>query len=79
MPKWLKCTITKGMFSDEVTVSVRTSSGENVAVFVPKDYAQVDQNRVKVQVVERSGQAVALLPDANQSVIDVDASELVPA
>lgn len=79
MPKWLKCKITKGMFSDEYTVIVRTLSGENVAVFVPKDSAQENNSRVKVKVSEESGHAIAVLPDANQSVIDVDASELSPA
>jgi len=79
MPKWLKCKITKGMFSDEYTVIVRTRSGENVAVFVPKDDAQADNGRVRVKVSEESGHAIAVLPDANRSVIDVDASELMPA
>jgi ribosomal protein L14E/L6E/L27E len=79
MPKWLKCKITKGMFSDEFTVIVRTLSGENVAVFVPKDYAQEGNGRVKVKASEALGHAIAVLPDANQSVIDVDASELTPA
>ena len=37
--KWLRCKIAKGMFSDEYTIIVRTRSGENVAVFVPKYYA----------------------------------------
>ena len=79
MPSWLKCKIAKGMFSDEYTVTVRTRSGENIAVFVPKYYAQEDNSRVKVQVSEDSGRAIAVLPDANQSVIDVDSSELMPA
>lgn len=78
MSKWLKCIITKGMFSDEVTVTIVTRSGEKVAVFVPKDSAQTDHSRVKVRVSEQSGHSLALLPDANQSVVDVDSSELVP-
>jgi hypothetical protein len=79
MPKWLKCKIFKGMFSDEFTVIVRTRSGEDVAVFVPKDYAQESKSRVKVKVSEESGHAIAVLPDASQSEVDVDASELMPA
>jgi len=78
MPKWLNCTISKGMFSDEFTVSIRTRSGENVAVFVPRDLAEEKQGRVKVHVTERSGHMIAVLPDANQSVIDVESSELTP-
>ncbi len=79
MPKWLKCTVTKGMFSDEYTVSVRTRSGETVSVFVPKDAAEEDRGRVRVRVAEREGHAVALLPDEHQSVVDVESSDLVPA
>ncbi len=78
MPKWLKCTIAKGMFSDEVTVIIRTRSGENVSVFVPK-YATETNDRVKVRVVERAGHTVALLPDEHQSVVDIESTELVPA
>ncbi len=77
MPKWLKCTVTKGMFSDEYTVSVRTRSGETISVFVPKDAAEEDRGRVRV--AEREGHAVALLPDEHQSVIDVESSDLAPA
>lgn len=79
MPKWLKCKITKGMFSDEVTVIVRTRSGENVAVFVPRDLAQERKSLVKVQVSEQYGHTIAVLPDADRSAIDVDTSELMPA
>ncbi len=82
MPKWLKCEIQKGMFSDELTVIVRTRSGESVAVFVPRDSAQEANGRdgrVKVRVSENGGHAFALLPDANQSVVDVDVDQLVPA
>ena len=72
MPSWLKCKIALGMFSDEYTVTVHTRSGENVAVFVSKYYAQEENSRVKVRVSEDSGRAIAVLPDANQSVIDVE-------
>jgi hypothetical protein len=79
MPKWLKCKITKGMFSDEYTVIVRTRGGENVSVFVPKDAAEELQGRVKVRVAERMGNIIALLPDEHRSVIDVESSDVVPA
>lgn len=79
MPKWLKCTVTKGMFSDEFTVSVRTRSGETVSVFVPKHAAEEDRGRVKVRVAEREGQTVALLPDEHRSVVDVESSDLISA
>jgi hypothetical protein len=79
MSKWLKCKVVKGMFSDELTVVVRTLGGEDVAVFVPRDQVQEGSGRVKVRVSEASGHTMAVLPDANQSVIDVNASQLTPA
>jgi len=81
MAKWLKCKIQNGMFSDEVTIVFRTLSGENIAVFVPKDSAQgqASNGRVKVRVDETSGRTIAIFPDANQSVIDIDSAELVAA
>jgi hypothetical protein len=79
MPKWLKCTITKGMFSDEFTVIVRTRNGENVSVFVPKEAAEEREGRVKVRVAECGGRSLAWLPDEHQSVVDVESSDLQPA
>lgn len=79
MPKWLNCTITKGMFSDEFTVSVRTRNGDTISVFVPRDTAEEDRGRVKVRVAENNGHMVALLPDEHRSLVDVESSDLVPA
>ncbi len=79
MPKWLRCTIDKGMFSDEVTVTVLTRSGESVAVFVPRKEADDRNNRVRVNAFEANGDCVAVLPDDRRSVVDVDASDLLPA
>jgi hypothetical protein len=79
MPNWLKCTVAKGMFSDEFTVVVRTRSGESVSVFVPRDCAEELGSRVKVRVSERSGHNFAVLPNDNQTVVDVDSADLVPA
>jgi hypothetical protein len=79
MPKWLKCKIAKGMFSDEVTVIVRTRGGEEVSVFVPKNATEEAQSRVKVRVAECEGRSIAWLPDEHQSVVDVDSADLQPA
>ena len=79
MPKWLKCKIDKGMFSDEFTVTVRTRTGEPVAVFVPKTAADHEKNLVKVRAIEEQGRALAVLPDEHQSVVDVSATDLQPA
>ena len=79
MPKWLKCKIDKGMFSDEFTVTVQTRSGEAVAVFVPKGAADDQKNLVKVRAFEEQGRTIAVLPDEHQSVVDVSATDLQPA
>ena len=81
MPKWLNCTIKKGMFSDEFTAIVTTTNGDQVSVFVPKDATQDVQGesgQVRVRVSERSGHFIAILPDEHQSVVDVDSSQLLP-
>jgi hypothetical protein len=79
MPKWLKCKIEKGMFSDELTVTVHTCNGESIAVFVPKQAADRQNNRVQVKAFEKHGKMIAVLPDENQSVIDVRTADLQPA
>jgi hypothetical protein len=79
MPKWLKCRIDKGMFSDEFTVTVQTRSGEAVAVFVPKAAADDQRCLVKVRAIENQGKMLAVLPDEHQSVVDVREADLQPA
>lgn len=79
MSQWLKCQVTKGMFSDELTVTISTRSGEKIAVFVPKSAAEEQSGRVRVRVAERSGHSFAWLPDEHQSVVDVRACDIQPA
>ena len=79
MPKWLKCKIDKGMFSDEFTVTVQTRTGEAVAVFVPRAAADDQKNLVKVRAFEDHGEKFAVLPDEHQSVVHVSATDLQPA
>jgi hypothetical protein len=79
MPKWLKCKIDKGMFSDEYTVTVRSRTGEAIAVFVPKRAADDQKSLVQVQAFERQGKTMAVLPDEHQSIVDVSAGDLQPA
>lgn len=79
MPKWLRCKIDKGMFSDEFTVTVRTRTGEAIAVFVPKQAADNQKNLVQVKAFDQQGKTIAVLPDEHQSVIDVMSADLQPA
>jgi hypothetical protein len=79
MPKWLKCKVAKGMFSDEFTVTVHTRTGEPFAVFVPRQAADDQKNLVQVKAFEQQGQTIAILPDEHQTVVDVSAADLQPA
>lgn len=79
---WLNCEITKGMFSDEVTVVIRAHDGEKVAAFVPRDRVDghvEERGRVKVRVFENVGRRFAVLPNESQTVVDVDDSQLAVA
>lgn len=78
MLKWLKCSVSKGMFSDELTVFVKTSCGDPVSVFVPKAYAEAESGRVKVRVADDNRHFV-VLPNDLQTVIDVNPADLMPA
>jgi hypothetical protein len=80
--RWLLCKIVKGMFSDELAVLVRTTSGEEVSVFVPRDRVQgsVDEEgRVKIRSFEAQSKLWAVLPNETQTVIPVDAGQLQTA
>lgn len=66
------------MFSDEFTVTVSSGSGP-IAVFVPKQAADYQKKLVRVKAFEQQGKTMAVLPDENQSVIDVSAADLEPA
>ena len=79
MPKWLKCKIDKGMFSDEFTVTVQSRSGENIAVFVPKQAVDDLKNLVRVNAFHEQGRTIAVLPDEHRSVVDVKDADIHPA
>ncbi len=79
MAKWLKCEITKGMFSDEFTIIVHARGGERISVFVPKSAADEEGKRVTVRVDKSREGAFAWLPHEHQSVIPVQESDLQPA
>ena len=79
---WMRCKVVKGMFSDELTVLVKTLSGDDVSVFVPRDrvQGQVDhEGRVKVRSFESEAKLWAVLPNESQTVIPVEAGQLLMA
>lgn len=79
MNKWLKCEISKGMFSDEVTVKVRDLQGASIAVFVPKNKVKEEQRVVSVRAFEGQGKTFAVLPDDRHTSIAVSATDLQTA
>ncbi len=74
--RWLKCLVQKGMFSDECVIVIKTSGGEPFSAFVPKSTVE-RSDRVKVRVFEQTGQSWAILPNEDQSIVDVQPSELI--
>lgn len=76
---WLRCEIVKGMFSDEVTVVIRSQDGEEISAFVPRDRVEEKERRVLVQVFKNGGGKFAVLPNESQTVVGINESELVAA
>ena len=79
MKRRLKCEISRGMFSDEVTVKVRDVSGASIAVFVPRDKVNEKEKVVFVSAYEGNGKTFAVLPDDRHTSITVQQADLQPA
>lgn len=76
---WLNCEISKGMFSDEATVTVTTTNGERFATFVPLDkiiYSDQDRGIVNVGMFKKNNALFAVLPDEYHSIIAVSQSDI---
>jgi hypothetical protein len=84
---WLKCRVSKGMFSDEVAVTYPVAGGTFGAssFFVPKEDVQgaaeegcaVD-GKVSVRFFKEGATVWAILPAESQPVIKVSEQDLVP-
>ena len=77
--KWLKCSVFKGMFRDELAIRYTRTSGSPFSVFVPKDHVRGDVNQegmVKVQVFHDGGAAWAVLPSPDRVTILIRESDL---
>lgn len=83
MEQWLRCKIVKGMFSDELGVTLRGKGTANeTSVFVPKDQVNgmIDQpGKVKVTVFRQGDTMLAVLPSAEKTVVAVEDADLVSA
>jgi hypothetical protein len=77
--RWLKCTVQKGMFSDERAVSYPPTGACASSVFVPEKEVEGDvgqQGRVRVQYFQQGKSAWAVLPAEDQPIIRVRQTDL---
>lgn len=76
--KWLKCSIYKGMFSDERAIKCQQTMG-SFSVFVPQETVRGEINQegaVKVSVFQKGGTTWAVLPSSYEPMIPVCESQL---
>ena len=80
--KWLKCSLLRGMFSDEMVVVIKTLSGEESSFFVPRQQVRGEVGKigqVMVRTFEQGAHPWAVIPNDSQSMIPVDESEFAAA
>ena len=77
----LKCTVSKGMFSDERVVELRRSGQESKMYVVPaSDVADVDKSgngKLRASVVSRGNKKWVVLPTNRRDTIPFDENALV--
>ena len=79
--RWLKCSILKGMFSDEYAIKLGTEK-DPMSFFVPREMVRGNINekgQVKVRVMLEGKDPLAVLPTCEQSIIPVSGQDLVEA
>ena len=80
--RWLRCKVLQGMFSDELGVLITTVSGDSISVFVPKERVRgsLDQEgRVQIRSFQSESKWWAVLPNESQTIVPVDAGQLLTA
>lgn len=78
---WLTCRIDKGMFSDELAVTYPAEGAWQKSVFVPATAVQGvkgNTGQVRVTVVRRNGNLLAVLPSATQDIVTVREGDVSP-
>lgn len=77
--RWLDCHVDKGMFSDEVAVTYPPEGNALSSVFVPASAVRGKpggKGAVRVRVLNRPGQTLAVLPTTQLDVIAVSAHDV---
>jgi hypothetical protein len=76
--KWLRCNVSKGMFSDERVIKI---SGDR-SFFVHRDQTKEiegDKGRVRVRVLRKGSAVWAIIPTEDATAIEVKKEELETA
>jgi hypothetical protein len=79
---WLKCSIRKGMFSDELAINYPPTGVCASSVFVPKGEVEGDvgqQGKVRVRYFREGKMAWAVLPAEDQPIVKVNEADLIPS
>ena len=83
---WLRCSVSQGMFSDELAVTIPGSSDadERTSVFVPRDLVRPPtpgrtEGHVRVQAYQQDSTWWVILPTEYGLAIPVKSSDLVSA
>lgn len=77
--RWLTCRVDQGMFSDELAVTYPASGQHQKSVFVERTAVEGSPGgtgRVRVRVIERDGNMMAVLPSPTQDIVYVQAGDI---
>jgi hypothetical protein len=79
MPGWLRCeSLDRGMFSDELVVTVLLRDGTEESHFVPAEHVQRERKRVRVAFHDTGSVMWATLPTPDSSTIPVSKAHVEP-
>lgn len=78
--QWLKCSVSKGMFSNERVIIFNIKGNGSLEEFVPADKVegQGKNGRVKVRVITRDDGQWAVLPTPYGKTVPVEPAQLAP-
>ena len=74
--KWLRCSIAKGMFSDEFAILYSRPNSRQISVFVPRQFVDESTGRVKVCVFTKGYQTWAVLPNESRKEVLVSSDDI---
>lgn len=79
--QWLKCKVSKGLFSDERLITVEIKGNRSVDEFVPADQTRGGDRdgRVRVSIGTINGVLWAVLPAVYSESVPINPTQLMPA